>query len=147
VISIEAVLLIELLLAALLLAFCLTGRRGEFLDNIHPRADAMLVVLASCAVASSHFIFVRRVLPVLRRRASPVEYDHQRILLELGDAARHSNNLADVYKFSVNTVAHALEVDKVSMLVRDQETGNFVLRSYSGGQPEGTAEFQTSEAQ
>jgi phosphoserine phosphatase RsbU/P len=146
VISIEAVLLIELLLAALLLAFCLTGRRGEFLDNIHPRADAMLVVLASCAVASSHFIFVRRVLPVLRRRASPVEYDHQRILLELGDAARHSNNLADVYKFSVNTVAHALEVDKVSMLVRDQETGNFVLRSYSGGQPEGTAEFQTPMA-
>jgi phosphoserine phosphatase RsbU/P len=146
VISIEAVLLIELLLAVLLLAFCLTGRRGEFLDNIHPRADAMLVVLASCAVASSHFIFVRRVLPVLRRRASPVEYDHQRILLELGDAARHSNNLADVYKFSVNTVANALEVDKVSMLVRDQETGNFVLRSYSGGQPEGTAEFQTPTA-
>src|SRR5476649_663446 len=76
VISVETVLLIELLLAALVLAFCLTGRRGEFLDSIHPRADAMLVVLSSCAVASSHFIFVRRILPVLRRRASPVEYDH-----------------------------------------------------------------------
>jgi sigma-B regulation protein RsbU (phosphoserine phosphatase) len=146
VISVETVLLIELLLAALVLAFCLTGRRGEFLDSIHPRADAMLVVLAACAVASSHFIFVRRILPVLRRRASPVEYDHQRILLELGDSARHSNNLADVYKFSVNTVAHALEVAKVSMLVRDQETGNFVLRSYSGGQPEGTAESPTPPA-
>jgi sigma-B regulation protein RsbU (phosphoserine phosphatase) len=146
VISVETVLLLELLLAALLLAFCLTGRRGEFLDSIHPRADAMLVVLAACAVGSSHFIFVRRILPVLRRRASPVEYDHQRILLELGDAARHSNNLADVYKFSVDTVAHALEVAKVSMLVRDQETGNFVLRSYSGGQPEGTAESPTPPA-
>jgi sigma-B regulation protein RsbU (phosphoserine phosphatase) len=146
VISVETVLLIELLLAALVLAFCLTGRRGEFLDNIHPRADAMLVVLTACAIASSHFIFVRRILPVLRRRASPVEYDHQRILLELGDAARHSNNLADVYKFSVDTVAHALEVAKVSMLVRDQETGNFVLRSYSGGHPAETDEFPTPPA-
>src|SRR5450432_3408249 len=146
VISVEAVLLMELLCIVVVLAFCLTGRRGEFLDRIHPRADAMLVVLAACAVAGSHFIFVRRILPVLRRRASPIEYDHQRILLELGDAARHSNNLADVYKFSVNTVAHALEVAKVSMLVRDQETGNFVLRSYSGGQPAETGEFPTPPA-
>jgi sigma-B regulation protein RsbU (phosphoserine phosphatase) len=137
VISVEAVLLMELFCIVVVLAFCLTGRRGEFLDRIHPRADAMLVVLAACAVAGSHFIFVRRILPVLRRRASPIEYDHQRILLELGDAARHSNNLADVYKFSVKTVAQALEVAKVSLLVRDQETGNFLLRSSSAGQAEG----------
>jgi phosphoserine phosphatase RsbU/P len=135
VIAVETILLIELLCAVLLLAFALTGRRGAFLDRIHPRADAMLVVLLACAVAASHFIFVRRVLPVLRRRASPIEYDHQRILLELGDAARHSNNLADVYKFSVNTVAQALDVARVSFLVRDQETGNFITRSTSAGQP------------
>jgi sigma-B regulation protein RsbU (phosphoserine phosphatase) len=139
VVSVETVLLIELLCAVLLLAFCLTGSRGALLDRIHPRADAMLVVLLACAVAGSHFIFVTRILPVLRRRASPIEYDHQRILLELGDAARHSNNLADVYKFSVDTIAHALEVVKVSLLVRDQETGNFILRSASAEQPESTA--------
>ena len=139
VISIETILLIELLAAALLLAFCLTGNRGAFLDHIHPRADAMLVVLTACAVAGSHFIFATRVLPVLRRRASPIEYDHQRILLELGDAARHSNNLADVYRFSVSTIAHALDAAKVSLLVRDQETGNFLLRSSSAEQPDEAA--------
>ncbi len=147
VISVEAVLLIELLFVALVLAFCLTGRRGEFLDRIHARADAMLVVLLACAVAGSHFLFVRRILPVLRRRASPIEYDHQRILLELGDAARYSNNLADVYKFSVSTVAHALEVVKVSILVRDQETGNFLVRSSSATQAEGTPHASEPEAQ
>jgi sigma-B regulation protein RsbU (phosphoserine phosphatase) len=131
VIAVETVLFLELLCAVLILAFCLTGHRGAFLDRIHPRADAMLVVLAACAVAASHFVFVRRILPVLRQRASPIEYDHQRILLELGDAARHSNNLDDVYNFSVNTVAHALEVARVSLLVRDQETGNFLQRSSS----------------
>lgn len=129
--SAESILLVELFIAVLVLAFCLTGRRGEFLDGLHPRADAMLVVLIACAVAGSHFLFVRRILPVLRRRASPVEYDHQRILLELGDAARHSKNLSDVYKFSVNTVAHALDVANVSLLVRDQESGDFALRSSS----------------
>ncbi len=136
VISAEAVLLIELLCAFLLLAFSLTGARGAFLDQIHPRADAMLVVLVACMVAGSHFLFVQRILPDLRRKASPVEYDHQRILLELGDAARHSNNLADVYKFSVNTVAHALAVAKVAILVRDQETGNFIVRSSSFDPPD-----------
>ena len=129
--SAESVLLVELLLAVLVLAFMLTGRRGAFLDHLHPRADAMFVVLLACVVAASHFLFVRRILPFLRKRASPVDYDHQRILLELGDAARHSNNLSDVYKFSVKTVGHALEVAKVSILVRDQESGNFVLRSSS----------------
>ena len=131
VISAETVLLLELLFAVLILAFCLTGRRGAFLDRLHPRADAIVVVLTAAGVAGSHFLFVRRILPVLRRRASPIEYDHQRILLELSDAARHSNNLADVYQFSVNTVAHALEVASVAILVRDQETGNFMLRSSS----------------
>ena len=131
VISAETVLLLELLFAVLVLAFCLTGRRGAFLDRLHPRADAIVVVLTATGVAGSHFLFVRRILPVLRRRASPIEYDHQRILLELGDAARHSNNLADVYQFSVNTVAHALEVASVAIMVRDQETGNFLLRSSS----------------
>jgi phosphoserine phosphatase RsbU/P len=139
VISAETVLLCELLFAVLVLAFFLTGRRGAFLDRIGPRADAMFVVLTACAVAGSHFVFVRRILPVLRRRASPIEYDHQRILLELGDAARHSNNLADVYKFSVNTVAHALDVAKVSILVRDQETGSFLLRSSSAEQAQSAA--------
>jgi sigma-B regulation protein RsbU (phosphoserine phosphatase) len=145
--SAESVLLLELLLAVLILAFMLTGRRGAFLDNIHPRADAMFVVLLACAVAASHFLFVRRILPYLRKRASPVEYDYQRILLELGDAARHSNNLADVYKFSVNTVGRALEVDNVSILVRDQESGNFVLRSSSAQKAENPDSSNTSAAQ
>ncbi|HKD79750.1 MAG TPA: GAF domain-containing SpoIIE family protein phosphatase [Candidatus Angelobacter sp.] len=142
--SAESVLLVELLLAVLILAFMLTGSRGEFFDRLHPRADAMFVVVLACIVAASHFLFVRRILPYLRKRASPVEYDYQRILLELGDAARHSNNLADVYNFSVNTVGRALEVDNVSVLVRDQESGNFVLRSSSAQTPEASDPGNTS---
>jgi hypothetical protein len=47
VIAIETVLFLELLCAVLVLAFLLTGRRGAFLDRIHPRADAILVVLTA----------------------------------------------------------------------------------------------------
>ena len=144
--SAELVLLIELFLAALALAFALTGRRGEFLDQLHPRADAIVVVLVACLVAAAHSLYVRRILPFLIRRASPVEYDHQRILLELGDAARHSNNLTNVYTFSVNTVAHALEVANVSVLVRDQASGNFLLRSSSATDPALATEALTPAA-
>jgi sigma-B regulation protein RsbU (phosphoserine phosphatase) len=126
-----SVLLVELLCALALLAICLTGRRGAFLDRLHPRADAALVVMVGGALAAIHYMMVSRVLPELRRRASPHQYDQHRILLDLSEAARHSNNLNDVYSFSVNAIAQALEVDDVSILVSDQSTGELVLRSSS----------------
>jgi phosphoserine phosphatase RsbU/P len=127
----RSVLLIELLAGLLVLAICLTGRRGAFLDRLHPRADAALVLILAGVLAAVHYVMVSRVLPELRRRASPHEYDQQRILLDLSDAARHSNNLNDVYTFSVNAIAQALETDDVSILVSDQSTGELALRSSS----------------
>jgi sigma-B regulation protein RsbU (phosphoserine phosphatase) len=126
-----SVLLLELIGACVVLAICLTGRRGAFLDNLHHRADAALVGIVAGIVAAIHYVMVSRVLPELRRRASPHQYDQQRILLDLSDAARHSNNLNDVYSFSVNAIAQALEADDVSILVSDQATGELVLRSSS----------------
>src|SRR5262249_10331579 len=125
------ILVVELLVAILVLAIAFTGKRGAFLDWLHPRADAVLGAGVAALVAVLHFYVVTRLLPELRRRASPAQYDQQRILLDLSDAARHSNNLADVYTFSVNAIARALETDDVSILVSDQTTGDLLLRSSS----------------
>jgi sigma-B regulation protein RsbU (phosphoserine phosphatase) len=127
----RSVLLIEVFAALAILVVCLTGRRGAFFDNLHPRADSFLVLLMASVVAIIHFYMVTRVLPELRRRHSPAQYDQQRILLDLNDAARHSKNLTDVYRFSVETIAHALEASDVAILVSDQATGNLLLRSSS----------------
>jgi|GEM_PF-1402339 sigma-B regulation protein RsbU (phosphoserine phosphatase) len=127
----RSVLIIEALCGLLILALALTGRRGAYLDYLGSRVDALLVALVAVMVGVSHYIFVTRILPEMRRKASPADYDQQRILLDLSDASRHSNNIADVYNFSVNAISHALEVDSVSVLVADQATGNFILRSSS----------------
>ena len=127
----KSVLLIEVLAALAVLVICLTGRRGAFFDSIHPRADAVLVLIMAGLVGLVHFYMVTRVLPETRRRHSPAQYDQQRILLDLNDAARHSKNLTDVYGFSCETIARALETADVAILVSDQETGNLFLRSSS----------------
>src|SRR5262249_30669685 len=127
----RSVLSIEVLAALAILIIALTGRRGAFFDELHPRADAVLVMLMAGLVGVVHFYMVTRFLPELRRRHSPAQYDQQRILLDLNDAARHSNNLTDVYGFSVETIARALESADVAILVSDQETGNLLLRSSS----------------
>jgi sigma-B regulation protein RsbU (phosphoserine phosphatase) len=143
----RSVLLIEVFAALAILVVSLTGRRGAFFDNLHPRADAFLVLLMAAVVAVIHFYMVTRVLPEMRRRHSPAQYDQQRILLDLNDAARHSNNLTDVYGFSVETIARSLEASDVAILVSDQATGNLLLRSSSNpslGGKNGAAENPAS---
>src|SRR5579864_4380806 len=127
----RSVLILEVLCTLAILAFSLTGRRGAFFDNLHPRADALLVLVLASIVGVVHFFMVTRVLPELKRRHSPAQYDQQRILLDLNDAARYSNNLTDVYSFSVQTIARALEAADVAILVSDQTTGTLLLRSSS----------------
>jgi phosphoserine phosphatase RsbU/P len=129
--SLTSILLGELVCAAVILGILLTGSRGRFLDAVHPRADAAAVALIALLVGGSHLLFVRKILPYLRKRASPGEYDQQRILLDLGEAARYSNNISDVYKFSVDTIASALHATNVSVLVEDETTGDFLVRSSS----------------
>src|SRR5215467_10713560 len=79
--SAARVLVLEVLVGGSLVVFLLTGSRGAFLDRLHPRADALVVVLLAWIVAGSHFLFVRRILPALRRRAAPAAYDQQSIML------------------------------------------------------------------
>jgi phosphoserine phosphatase RsbU/P len=141
--SLRSVLLVELVCAAVILGILLTGSRGRFLDGLHPRADAAVVALVALLVGGSHLLFTAKILPYLRKRASPGEYDQQRILLDLGEAARYSNNISDVYKFSVDTIASALYATNVSVLVEDEATGDFVLRSSSVHTTSSAAESAT----
>src|SRR5205823_1306249 len=129
--ALRSILLVQLACGAVVLGILLTGNRGRFLDRLHPRADAAAVAIVAALIGGCHLLFALKVLPYLRKRASPGEYDQQRILLDLGEAARYSNNISDVFKFSVDTIASALQATNVSVLVRDDITGDFLLRSSS----------------
>lgn len=131
--SAARVCFVELVVGLGLLVFLLTGSRGRFLDRLHPRADALVVLALAGLVAGTHLLFVRRILPEWRRRITPASYDHQAILLDLADVTRRSQNIAEIYRFSVETIAAALKVPDISLFARDEATGNFVT-VYSSGQ-------------
>ena len=67
------ILALEILGAIIVLAVAFTGKRGVFLDRLHPRADALVVAVVAVLVAILHFFVVTRILPELRRRASPAQ--------------------------------------------------------------------------
>ena len=137
----------ELICGAVILGILLTGSRGRFLDHLHPRADAAAVAIVALLLAGSHSLFACQVLPNLRKRTSPGAYDQQRILLDLGEAARYSNNISDVFKFSVDTIASALQATNVSILVRDETSGDFLLRSSSlHSKPADAADLASNQA-
>src|SRR5579871_4874439 len=127
--SAGSILTLEIFVSLVVLALLLTGAAGRFLDHLHPRADALVVAVLAGVVGVVHLYVVRRWLPELRRKSSPERYDQQDILLDLSDVARRAQNLSDVYKFSVERTAEALGAPDVFVLVRAQETGNFVVSS------------------
>lgn len=66
-----------------------------------------------------------------RRRAggAPARaYDDRRLLFDLGRAARLATNIEQLYELIVNELAAALGASHVSVFVRDERTGDFVLR-------------------
>jgi sigma-B regulation protein RsbU (phosphoserine phosphatase) len=69
-----------------------------------------------------------RVATALERRFSPEVYDERRILFDLGQAARASATLEQLFKLVVRQIEDALQTTCVAILVRDEPSGDYLCR-------------------
>ena len=122
---------IEILLLCGALLFLLTGARSRYLERSGEHADALVVALALALFALLHLYLQRYALPRLALRRAPPAYDEQRILLDLGHAARAATSIDELYKLIVRMIGDALHTESVSIFVRDDSTGDFVCRMSS----------------
>lgn len=124
----HALLVVEILLLASAIVFVFTGSRAAYLNRFGPRADMFALALLLLAFAVFHLVVQRSIKPVIVRRYSPKAYDERRILLDLGDAARRSSNVDQLYRLIIKMIGGALGIESVSIFVRDEGTGDFVCR-------------------
>ncbi|HEX8146859.1 MAG TPA: GAF domain-containing SpoIIE family protein phosphatase [Pyrinomonadaceae bacterium] len=119
---------VELALCAAALAFLLTGGRARWLESLWSHADAAAAVLCVVLFGLLHAFLTRRVVPLVRRRFSPLPYDERRILFDLSQETRTAGGIDELYGSVARRIAESLGADDVSIFVREEVSGDYLCR-------------------
>ena len=92
------------------------------------RADIWATAAALVTLGLLQLFLNERVAAALERRLAPEVYDERRILFDLGQAARASASLDQLFNLVVRQIEEALQTSSVAILVRDDPRGDYVCR-------------------
>lgn len=84
---------------------------------------------------------LRRVSTVIDQRFFHEKYDEQRILSDLGHAARAVTTIEQLFKLVVDQIQDALHTENVSIFVRDDVSGDYLCRLSAQGSSSSTLSF------
>lgn len=128
---------VEWLVFGLIIILAMTKGQAALASSFGQRADVAALVAALLACVVLHASLKTYLLPRIRRYFSPVSYNERRILADLGQEARKATDTDHLFSLIVGRIGDALQAEDVSIFVRDEATGNFVLRVSSS---QGTAQ-------
>jgi sigma-B regulation protein RsbU (phosphoserine phosphatase) len=124
----RAVLALEALVLFGALAFTLSRGRVSLFASLGAHADIWAIMSALLLFGLLQIFVNGRVATAVERRFSPEVYDERRILFDLGQAARASATLEELFKLVVRQIEEALQTTSVAILVRDERSGDYVCR-------------------
>jgi len=120
-------LILEGLEVALVLSFLLLGPPAAWLARL-PLPGAVLFTMAVTALALGALVLLhRRVMPRIDRRFFREGYDTQRILAEVGQAAREKGSVEDVLRVALDRTREALHPESAAVFLIDEESGHYSL--------------------
>jgi phosphoserine phosphatase RsbU/P len=122
----RAALGVEALVFAAACFFLFTGRRGNWLDGWSGHADLVVALLLGITLFFLHRGLKKYVLPKIERYFSPIAYEDRHVLFSLGQEARSATNIQELYAAIARRIAASFEADNVSILVREEGTGDYV---------------------
>jgi sigma-B regulation protein RsbU (phosphoserine phosphatase) len=131
------VFIVEWLLFIGILFVALKTGQAALVNSFGQHADVAALVMALLVCAVLHFIVKAYLLPRIQHYFSPVSYDERRILSDLGQEARKATDTDHLFSLIVGRIGDALRAEDVSIFVRDETTGNYLLRVSSS---QGTAQ-------
>ena len=117
------------------LAFALSRGRASLFAAFGTHADIRAIALALLLFGLLQLFVNKRLAAALLQRFSFEVYDERRILFDLGQAARASTTLEQLFKLVVRQIEDALQTTSVAILVRDESTGDYVCRISSQRHP------------
>jgi hypothetical protein len=113
------------------IGFWLTGSRLLPMDRFGYRGDLAAVVASLGFIGFILAVVVRRTSSVLSEPGVRGEYDEQRILIDLGQAARAVTTVEHLFKLVVEKIGEALGAESVFIFVRDDRSGDYVCEMSS----------------
>jgi hypothetical protein len=116
---------IEAVIFAVGLFLIFTGPRAAFLDSWGRRADLLAMFLLAAVMIFLHKLAQHYLIPRIERYFSPAAYQERSVLFSLGQEARSATNIQELYAAIARRIATAFEADNVSILVRNEATGDF----------------------
>jgi sigma-B regulation protein RsbU (phosphoserine phosphatase) len=119
-------LLIEALAVVAALGYLLTGSRGEALERLGRHTDIVVSLLVTAAILGLLTLIHRRVMPVIDRRYFREPYDAQRIVGEIGAAARSAVTIDSLVDLVAARIHEALHPEDVTILLRDAASEEYV---------------------
>ncbi len=142
----RALLLLEVAILFGALAFVLSSGRASLFAALGGRADIWATAAALVALGLLQLFLNERVAAALERRLAPEVYDERRILFDLGQAARASASLEQLFRLVVRQIEEALQTTRVAILVRDDRGGDYVCRisSQQDGEPRAAEQLSLS---
>lgn len=136
----QSLLLLEVVVLFVALALALSKGRAALFAALGGHADIWATAAALVALGLLQLFVNERAAAALERRLAPKVYDERRILFDLGQAARASASLDQLFNLVVRQIEEALQTTCVAILVRDDDSGDYVCRisTQQGGEPRGS---------
>lgn len=134
-VSVASIVLgIEILVFLLLLLLISTGNRSAFLDGFGRHADVLAALSLLVCFMLFHSFVSNRLISRIERYFFPGPYQERGIFFSLGQQARAAENIEQLYTSIVRRIAESLESENVSLLVRNERSGDYVCRASSTGE-------------
>ncbi len=124
----RALLFLEISVLFGALVFLLSRGRASLFAALGGQADIWATTAALVTLGLLQLFLNERVASALERRLTPEVYDERRILFDLGQAARASASLDQLFNLVVRQIEEALQTTCVAILVRDDRGGDYVCR-------------------
>jgi sigma-B regulation protein RsbU (phosphoserine phosphatase) len=128
-------LLIEALAVVTALGYLLTGSRGDALERLGRHTDIVVSLLVTAGILGLLTLIHRRVMPVIDRRYFRGPYDAQRIVGEIGAAARSTGTFDSLVDLVAARIAEALHPEDVTILLRDAASEEYVPAGSAASAP------------
>lgn len=128
---VRAVFVVELVLFALLCFVVFSGARRAWLDSLGQRSDLLATLILAAAGIAVHWAVRKYLLPRIKRYFSPVAYEERQVLFSLGQEARTASSIRELYAAIAKRIAVSFEADNVSILIRDETSGDYSLAASS----------------
>jgi len=128
--------LFQVLELAVVLGFLLLGPPARWLATLPLPAAVLFTMAVTAAALGAHVLLHQRVMPRIDRRFLRGSYDTQRVLAEVGQAARQAGSVEEVLRIGLDRVKEALHPESAAAFLKDEQSGHYLLAT---GEEAGTA--------